>query len=306
MYVPITKSLSSLGVIMLAGYLSRRIKIFSAHDTKVLAAFIYNFSLPALFFVEIARIDFSMVESGLLIGTLLPLALIGMALVILRVFGVLTKDNFTLFSLSIIFSSHAFFGIPFFESLYGQWGLDISILTGTLLSIIGIFCSLSLFEYATQRCTGFLFLLKIFKSPLIASILVGGIFSILKPPGTMYTDILLPLGKTASGTAIFLLGMFLYDHFSVDLIKKALPLALFRIIALPLVTLAVVFLFCDQRVLLKRYLLLQSAIPSAISIAIFAERYQYKISELTGMVVLTSLTSFLTLGIFYFLSYMLF
>jgi len=124
----------------------------------------------------------------------------------------------------------------------------------------------------------------------------------LKPHGTFLTDLVLPLGRTASGTAIFLLGMFLYDHFSLDMVKKAMPLALFRVVALPLVTLIVIQLFQGTDVLVRRFLLLQSGIPAAISIAIFAERYEYKTSELTGMVILTSLASFITLGVLYFLS----
>ena len=86
------------------------------------------------------------------------------------------------------------------------------------------------------------------------------------------------------------------------MVKKAMPLALFRVVALPLVTLIVIQLFQGTDVLVRRFLLLQSGIPAAISIAIFAERYEYKTSELTGMVILTSLASFITLGVLYFLS----
>ncbi len=302
MYFPIFKSLSSLGLVVIAGWLSRRTKIFSSQETKVLASFIYKFSLPALFLAEIARIDFKAVAIASLVASLLPLVIICIALVALRAAGVLNKDRFILYGLCVVFGSNAFFGVPFFEALYGQWGLDMSVLTGSFLSIFGILCSVLLFEYATSSHKGLGFVLRIFKSPLVAAILVGAVFSILKPHGTFLADLVLPLGRTAPGTAIFLLGMFLYDHFSIDMVKKALPLALFRIVALPLVTFIVILFFKDTDVLVRRFLLLQSGIPAAISIAIFAERYQYKTGELNGMVILTSLASFITLGLLYFLS----
>jgi len=302
MYFPIVKSLSSLGLVIIAGWLSRRMKIFSSQETKVLAAFIYKFSLPALFLAEIARIDLKTAAIASLAASVLPLAIICIALVAFRAVGVLNKDRFVLYGLCVVFGSNAFFGIPFFEALYGQWGLDMSVLTGSFLSIFGILCSVLFFEYATSSHKGLGFILRIFKSPLVAAILVGAFFSILKPHGTFLTDLVLPLGRTASGTAIFLLGMFLYDHFSLDMVKKAMPLALFRVVALPLVTLIVIQLFQGTDVLVRRFLLLQSGIPAAISIAIFAERYEYKTSELTGMVILTSLASFITLGVLYFLS----
>lgn len=50
---------------------------------------------------------------------------------------------------------------------------------------------------------------------------------------------------------------------------------------------------------LNQFLLLQSGIPSAVSLVVFAERYEYKIAEVAGMVILTSLLSFFGLtGLF--------
>ncbi len=57
---------------------------------------------------------------------------------------------------------------------------------------------------------------------------------------------------------------------------------------------------------LKQFLLLQTAIPAAVSLVIFAERYNYKIAEITGIVILTSLFSFGFITINYFLSYLIF
>ncbi|MCM8813136.1 MAG: AEC family transporter [Candidatus Omnitrophica bacterium] len=305
-YFPILKSLSTLAVIILAGWCGRRLKIFSAADTKVIAALVYNFSLPALFFVEMARIDFTAVGVTPLLVSVLPIVVVIALLMIGQGTGLISKDQFILLGLSVVFGSNAFFGVPFFESLYGQWGLDMAVYTGAMLSVLGIVSSITLFEYALGKHQGIFFLLRILKSPLTLSIVFGAAFQLFKPYGVFVQDMVMPLARGASGIAIFMLGMFMHDHFSPAMVKKALPLALFRIVLLPLLTLALGMMIQNTAPQMRRFLLIQSGIPAAISIAIFAERYQYKVGELTGMVIVTSLASFATLGLLYVLSAVLF
>lgn len=305
MYLPILKSLSVLGAIIFAGWFSRRTRIFLEQDTKVIASFVYNFSLPALFFSEILRTDFQTVEPVFYAGVMLPVLLIFSVLVLLRVLRFLSKDIFILLALSISFGSYAFFGVPFFESLYGRWGLDMAVLTGSILSIFGIVATVGLFEYATGSRKGFFFLFRVLRSPLIIAVILGFGLSFLKPRAIFFADIAYPLGKTASATAIFILGMFIYDHFSYDMVKKGLFLTLFRMVSLPIVTMIVLFALDSDNSILNRLLLMQGGIPAAISTAIFADRYKYMKTELTGMVVLTSLSGFVMLAILYFVSLVL-
>lgn len=303
-YLAIIKSLSTLAAVIFLGWLSRRNKIFTSEETKTLSAFVYNFALPALFFVEIGRIDYKAAGLVPLAASFLPLVITIVILLVLKATGRISKDRFILLGLCVVFGSNAFFGVPFFESLYGQWGLDMAVLTGSLLSILGIIFSIALFDYASGSQKGVFFLVRILKSPLIAAMAAGAIVHFLKPHANFVPDLVVPLGKVASGLAIFMLGMFIYDHFSLVAIKKAVPLALFRIIVLPLLTFIILLYFQQTTSQLKQFLLLQSGIPAAISIAIFAQRYEYRVGELTGMVVLTSLASFVTLGALYFVSMM--
>lgn len=46
---------------------------------------------------------------------------------------------------------------------------------------------------------------------------------------------------------------------------------------------------------LNQFLFLQSGIPAAVSLVVFAERYRYKLPQITGMVLLTSILSFVEL-----------
>ncbi len=166
----------------------------------------------------------------------------------------------------------------------------------------GIATTLTLFEFVTPKNKESSVLLRVLRSPLILSVLSGLACSLAGIRIDFLFDALSLLGRTASGTAIFMLGMFVFDHYSWENIRKALPCTLFRVIALPVVTFLMIIVVGHSHAQLNQFLFLQSGIPAAISIAIFAERYRYKIEELTGMVVLTALMSFLSLSLIYFLS----
>jgi predicted permease len=295
-----------MAAVIFAGWLSRRFDILSSKDTSVFGSFVYRFALPALFFAEIARIDFGAIGISPILISHAPLVIIAIALVALKVSGILSKDLFVLIGLTVFFGSNAFFGVPFFESLYGQWGMDMAVTTGSILSIFGIFMCISLLEYATGNRIGPALILRVLKSPLIASIAAGLIFHFIRPAAEVVPKLVLPLGRTAPGVAVFMLGMFLHDRFSLTVVKKAVPLGGVRILVWPVVARFVIMAVSGVDGRVRSFLLLLSGIPAAISVAIFAERYNYKAEELTGMVILTSLGAFLTLGVLYFISLGLF
>ena len=104
------------------------------------------------------------------------------------------------------------------------------------------------------------------------------------------------LGRTALGLAVFSLGMFIYDNLSWEIVRRGVSLTLFRVLALPAVTFLVLLFFSGLSADLRMFLFLQSGIPSAISLAVFSPRYGYKTAEISGLVIVTSLFSFVTLN----------
>ncbi len=101
-------SLTTLAMIILAGWVSRK------------AGVLYHFGLPALFFIKLANLDLSGVDPWLLIGSLLPLIILFAIIWIMWLSRFLSKDGMALLGISVLFGSNAFFGIPFFESVYGE------------------------------------------------------------------------------------------------------------------------------------------------------------------------------------------
>lgn len=298
----ILNSLIVILIVALLGMLSRKMRIFSSEQIKIISSFVYYFALPSLFFVSLSNTDLLSIDYKVALGSVLPIFILLLALYALKSFNVVSKDNYILLSLSICFGSNAFFGVAFFETLYGGKWLSIAILMASILGLTGIVLSLIYFEYANKKNKGWTFLLKIIKNPLIISLFLGVLCSFFRIRLEVVTNALSLLGKTAGGLAIFSLGIFIYDNFSLQSVKKAFIYSIFRSLALPISTYLVILFCMDINNELRRFLLLQSGIPAAISLAVFAERYEYKLAEITGIVIITSILSFIGLFLLFIIS----
>ena len=293
-------SLFTILIIVTLGILSRKTGIFKAEYAKILSSFVYYFGLPALFFVKISNLDILALDPQLVLGSLLPTMIVLVLLLLLKWAGVLPKDAYLLLSLSISFGSYAFFGVAFFETFQDGIWLEQSILAASVLGILGIIITLSLLEYASQQDKRGNFLGKIFTNPLILSILLGVAFSLLGIKLDFLKNAFSLVGQTASAIAIFVLGMFIHDRFSLVIIRDALPYSLFRMLVLPLITWITIQYILPGNGELNQFLLLENSMPAAIALVVFAERYDYKVTETAGIVSLTSILSFLGLtGVFY-------
>lgn len=302
----VLESLIAILIIALLGMLSRRIGIFSKDNIKVISSFIYYFALPSLFFVSISNTDLFSIDYQVVMGSLAPILIVLFILYLLMFFKIIDKDKYILLSLSICFGSNAFFGIAFFETLYdGKW-LSIAIVMASVLGLVGIILSLVFLEYQEKKNSALGFLFKIITNPLIISIFLGLLFSLFEIKLAMLNNALLMIGKTAGGLAIFSLGIFIYDNFTMKAIKKAFIYSVFRMVALPLFTYLVIIFFIDIDNELKQFLLIQSGIPAAVSLAIFAQRYEYRLAEVTGIVIISSIFSFVGLILLHFISTVVF
>ena len=295
-------SLFTILIVVLLGILSRKAGIFKAEHAKTLSSFVYYFGLPTLFFVKLSNLDLSTLDPHLVLGSLLPTALLLLVLLILKLARLIQKDTYILLSLSISFGSYAFFGVAFFETFQGGKWLETSILAASLLGVLGIITTLALLEYANQQKQSRGFIAKIFTNPLILSIIVGTTASLVGFHLDFLNNAFKLIGQTSSAIAIFVLGMFIYDRFSVEIIKKSVLYSVFRMVGIPLVTWLTIQFILPGGGEINQFLLLENSMPAAIALVVFAERYDYKINETAGIVSLTSIFSFLGLTGIYYLS----
>lgn len=299
-------SLFTILIIVLMGIFSRKLGVFKEEHAKTLSSFVYYFALPALFFVKISNLDLYSLNLNLVLGTVLPTILLLGLLLVLKWIKVLSRDTYILSSLSISLGSYAFFGVAFFNTFQdGRW-LELSILAASLFGVVGIISTLSLLEYATKKDQSRGFLVKIFTNPLIISILIGVVFSLFGIQLGAVNFSLNLVGQTASALALFVLGMFIYDRFTPEIIKPSLLYSVFRIIGLPLIAWITIRIILPGSPDLSQFLLLENGMPAAIALVVFAERYDYKVNETVGIVSLTSIFSFAGLTAIYYLSQFIF
>ena len=295
-------SLFTILIVVLLGMLSRKAGIFKAEHAKTLSSFVYYFGLPTLFFVKLSNLDLSTLDPHLVLGSLLPTAILLLVLLILKLARLIHKDTYILLSLSISFGSYAFFGVAFFETFQGGKWLETSIVAASLLGVMGIITTLALLEYANQQKQSRGFIAKIFTNPLILSIIVGTTASLVGFHLDFLNNAFKLIGQTSSAIAIFVLGMFIFDRFSVEIIKKSVLYSVFRMAGMPLVTWLTIQFILPGGGEINQFLLLENSMPAAIALVVFAERYDYKINEMAGIVSLTSIFSFLGLTGIYYLS----
>lgn len=299
-------SLFTILIIVLLGIFSRKFGIFKTEHAKTLSSFVYYFGLPTLFFVKLSGLDLSSLDLQVVLGTTLPTIVLLTALLILKWIKLINKDTYILLSLSISFGSYAFFGVAFFETFQGGKWLEISILAASLLGVLGIITTLSLLEYAKQQGQRKGFLRKIFANPLILSIILGITASLIGFRVDFLNNAFNLVGQTSSAIAIFVLGMFIHDRLSLDIIKETLVYSLLRMIGLPLITWITIRIILPGSGDLSQFLMLENGMPAAIALVVFAERYDYKVTETAGIVSLTSIFSFVGLTAIYYLSQFIF
>ena len=290
-----------LVLIVSLGAYSRYKKIFKSDDKITLSSFVYNFAFPALLIATFSKLQFDTIEIGLVLGSVIPVLFCVVCVVLLYMTNIISKDQMVLFAITFGFGSNAFFGIAYFDSLYGDNGLQFAVIAAAVLGILGVIIAIGFLEYAKEDSVNLKVIFKTLISPPVAAVVIGVILALFELNIPFIYKASNLLGKTAGGLAIFALGMFIYDYFSWKLLKEAIPYVLARAIILPIVTFVTLLFFSELTTELKSYLLQQSGIPAAISIAIFAQKYQYYESRFAGIVILSSLVSFLLLGILYFL-----
>ena len=284
------------------GMFSRHKQLFSSKDKLVLNGFVYRFALPALFIDTISSIQFNQIEMDIIIGSIVPILLSIVVIVLIYLVRLINKEQMIIASLTMAFGSNAFFGIAYFDSLYSGEIVQYAVFTASVLGMLGVILSVAFLEYAKNGEIKVGILLSVLKSPPVFAIFIGIALALFGIQIAFFDKASALLGKTAGGLAIFVLGMFIYDTFSLKLLKAALPYVVLRAVLLPVTTFAVLLSLPTVSDTTYTFLLQQSGIPAAIALAIVAQRYEYNEKKIAAIVMLSSLFSFFLLGVLYILS----
>ncbi len=274
-----------------AGVLSRRLEILRVGDERVLSAYIYYFALPGLFLINIAETDFTQEILIFMLAGILPIFLAMAIFVTLKTVLGFSKNTLYLLTLSMIFGSLAFFGIPFLTFAFPTME-HLATLSAASIALVSVPISLAILEiYKLQDSTkgGGLkhVAMRLAKNPLLISISLGVLLSILnlEIPTPIFNSVHM-LGNTTSTVAIFMLGVFLYGR-SYSEVNTALKLALLRALFLPTLAFLVTMLLGVTGVEAS-VLILMNGMPMAISMIILSERYNFYKETIATLVLVSS------------------
>jgi predicted permease len=276
------------------GFGSRRLGILKKGDERVLSAYIYYWALPALLFSNIAETRFNAETLRFMAAGVIPVLIVFSLYMIISIIFHISRNTTYLMTLSTIFGSWGFFGIPFVMFAFPTSEAErLAILSLVSIAVVSVTISITLLEY--QKLTqptiwsGFYVVLKkLSKNPLILSIAGGLLFALLgvKIPSLILKPIHM-LGSTTATVAIFLLGVFLYGRKYSNL-SYALRLSSLKVVLLPIIALITVSLF-NLGEPQRSVIVLMHAMPVALSMIVLSERYDFNKETFASLILLTSL-----------------
>jgi predicted permease len=284
------------------GFLSRKFGILKLGDERVLSAYVYFFALPALFIIDLTETSFVAEILSFIFAGIIPVFMVVAIYVLLYVLFRFSKNTLYLLTLSTIFGSLAFFGIPFVTFAFPSEQTEhLATLAAATIGIAAIAVSITVLELyrlgESAKMEGLKHVAKrLSRNPLIISIVAGILISIVGVdiPSPVSTFLHM-LGGTTSAVAVFMLGAFLYGKKYANL-TKAFGLSLLRIIFLPTLALATLTLF-NLPSMEHSVLVLMHGMPVAVSLSVLSERYSFYKETIASLTLISSIGAIIYLNI---------
>ena len=285
-----------------AGVASRATGVLREGDARVLNAYLYWFALPALFVANISEMVLDRGNARFVLACVLPVLGAAVILALLARAFRLARGTFVLLTVSTVFGSLAFFGIPFVIFAFpGRDAERLAALAAASTSLAAVAVTIALLEYARLESRGLLAGLRVVgarfaRNPLLLSIAAGTVLSAAgaRLPLPIERPLRM-LGTTTATVSFFMLGAFLYGRRYVNL-GAAAGLALLRLVLLPIAALAVANL-AGLTGLERTTAVLMNGMPVAVSLLVLSERYGFHAETIASLVLLSSVGSALTLNI---------
>jgi predicted permease len=289
-------------LLMGIGFLSRKFGVLKLGDERVLSAYVYFFALPALFFIDLSETSFVAETLSFIFAGITPIFVVVAIYVLLYVLFRFSKNTIYLLTLSTVFGSLAFFGIPFVTFAFpSQQSEQLATLAAATIGIAAIAVSITVLEFyrlgESPKMEGLKQVAtRLARNPLIISIVTGILVSVVgvEVPSPVSTFLHM-LGGTTSAVAVFMLGAFLYGKKYANL-KKAFGLSLLRIVFLPTLALTTLMLF-NLPSMENSVLVLMHGMPVAVSLSVLSQRYNFYKETIASLTLISSVGAIIYLNI---------
>lgn len=276
----ILRTLVPIILLIAVGFASRHFHIFRSGDEKIFSSYVFFLALPALFFVNMSELVLGRQVLVYMLATAIPPVAAAALYLLIALVLRLKKEQFYFLVFSTVFGSYAFFGIPFMIFAFpGLPAERLSVLSSASISVAGVFLTILVLELYKMDSRSFFTAtktlgLKFLKNPLIISIVLGLVFSVLRIRLPIFlSSSLHMLGGTTATVSLFMLGLFLYGR-KYENLPKAFALSIIRAVLMPGAAI-VSMLYFGISGLPATVSVLMAAMPVAISMIVLSERYDF-------------------------------
>ena len=203
--------------IILAGYLTGRVRLLGEDSSRALNGFVFYVALPALFFISMARVDLSDPNLGpflTAVGGGMAATFV-LAIVIARSLLKYGLGEVTMHGLSGVFANTGYMGIPLLLTAYGSESLLPGVIATVFNGAVVIGLGSAVMEINKSESRRLLPVIKrawrgLSRNPLVLSAVFGlawGQFSLPLPaPLVTFCEL---LADAVGPCALFAMGLFL-------------------------------------------------------------------------------------------------
>lgn len=198
-------------LMMVVGYVIKKIKFIDEHSTNVINKLVFKIFLPALLFMDLAKQDFISIWDGKFIIFCVVTTLISILISSLMALAIKNKKERGEFIQGSYRSAAATLGIAFMTNVYNNVGMVALMIIGSV-PIYNIAAVMILSLTADDNNTNKIELVKkTFKSvitnPIIISVIVGLLWSVFRlPQPVIFVKSMTYLGNVASPLTLIALG----------------------------------------------------------------------------------------------------
>ncbi len=298
----ILHSLIMVFILIVPGYIFKRLRLINEEQTRGLSSMISRFMLPALI-IDAMQIEFTpeVFQSSLVIAVIMVFVFI--VSLLLSFFFIKTfkirKSHAGLFAFLVTFPNTGFVAMPVINALFGKEAVFYCSIA-EMINDIFIF---TIGAWLIQSSTGVKakFNIKQFFSPAIVSILIGYVLFITNTrlPALLGGPISM-VGSATTVISMFFIGSQLGDIHLKELFNE-MSLYLFLLLKLILVPFLVLLVF--KRVLhnismLSSTLVIIFGMPTTVCVSILTEDYSGDTKYSTKGVLLSTIFCILSIPIF--------
>ncbi len=266
-------------------------------ETRPIASVVFNGFSPALVFASLVNTELPAGDLGqMAVFTLLTIVAMGLlGLIAAHAMG-LCKVDVAVLLLCLMFVNGGNYGLTLNQLRYGDSGLSLAIVYYIVSTILAY--SVGVFIVSMGRLSGRESLRKLATVPAVYAVALAVLvftFDIPVPEPLMEAIELVSNG--AIPAMILVLGMNMADMTGLEQLHLTVPTAAVRLLAGPLIALAVATLI-GLHGLNRSVAVIEASMPTAVLTTVLATEFDVKPATVTSIVVLSTLLSPITLSLF--------